>query len=1037
MSESIDVPIYSTTNAATGTTASLQNELRDEWASRKHINSTGYWSLFEKSSDSKVSGVIIGAAYSQLASDAPYVEESHVQVHAPTHVPTAYVELEGIEGGDDGSEDGDHQPEGEDDGEFEDVEDEAATTKASSSPYIEGSEVSGVVSSFPTSARSQLIYPKSNPANYITQRQSTKFSRILGLEVVEATTNAAASAAPTVSKVHPGQKISTKHKHGQQSGKREAIRAKNTTKMATIQTEALVNSLKVIDADESLDAGYTVPSNLSAKETIQMSLARLIAHIHKMAEDAEEVTEESKIDLFFGVRKIINSLPQIQVSSQVDNTISVFGNSDQSYIDLVQVFQRFETTVFPDNTVPILRAGEAYPRLFQFTSYDSFIPGNGISPFESQVEMLKHFAHQLRSPSIDDSTGLLTVLNTVPGNGKTTLVLGLAKQIQRSPHSRIMYKPGNRYGFNARNAKTKVGGRTLKLLYVTHKNLLPVAQQVGSLLHQDTPFGIAYTRHSKSKGTKIYEVGDNNGTCYTKNGRKHSYIPPVVLLCSPDTAIEILKKNLVEKRNKANGRTHNAFEAQTHYTMFYDEPTATGMDQPIEGNPYVEELSKLVRYMPKQTILSCATLKNIEAYPELIAAFRSKYPRAICNTVNHSKIPIGACIRGFDGNVCLPHKSCTTRVQLASVIEKLNSEQILQKFYTPKIVHDMFTRLSSMRTVPVKFQFSTYFVDKEYSQDNFQKLAIKYLELVRDTPASVEVSQEQFITNFCGPSFTSAAFNTENILSNAPRMSSQTLVVASNPIARFKTAVRSHYNHILTRFGATSFVGISARYESALAEWTAAESAELKRQSGLKGATKDGKKAKFDKDTLGSVETRMHEWRKLHPVPSMSLPLNLRIQHVAQASQDRLRLSIDYSTEDYALIQPNSGDVEADDMLKTMLAAGVGVYSSALDASYLNKLVELMNEGQMCFVFVNDEICYGVNYPIENIVILDTDVMLRRSVNTLLQLISRAGRKGKSDRANIWMSDPVITRLMNYITNPEFDDIETINIRTACALSMG
>ena len=119
--------------------------------------------------------------------------------------------------------------------------------------------------------------------------------------------------------------------------------------------------------------------------------------------------------------------------------------------------------------------------------------------------------------------------------------------------------------------------------------------------------------------------------------------------------------------------------------MFYDEPTAAGLDQELEGNPYIEELTKIVRYMPKHSILSCATLKSIDAYPELIAAFRSKYPRAICNTVNHSKIPIGACIRGFDGNVYLPHSSCTTPEQLASVIEKLDAEQILQKFYTPEM----------------------------------------------------------------------------------------------------------------------------------------------------------------------------------------------------------------------------------------------------------------------------------------------------------------------------------------------------------------
>ena len=95
-----------------------------------------------------------------------------------------------------------------------------------------------------------------------------------------------------------------------------------------------------------------------------------------------------------------------------------------------------------------------------------------------------------------------------------------------------------------------------------------------------------------------------------------------------------------------------------------------------------------------------------------------------------------------------------------------------------------------------------------------------------------------------------------------------------------------------------------------------------------------------------------------------------------------------------------------------------------------------MELGNMAFIFVNDDICYGVNYPIENIVILDTPLMINRSVNTLLQLISRAGRKGKSDKANIWMSEPVLNRLRDYISNPEFFDIEMHNINRACELAM-
>jgi superfamily II helicase len=122
-------------------------------------------------------------------------------------------------------------------------------------------------------------------------------------------------------------------------------------------------------------------------------------------------------------------------------------------------------------------------------------------------------------------------------------------------------------------------------------------------------------------------------------------------------------------------------------------------------------------------------------------------------------------------------------------------------------------------------------------------------------------------------------------------------------------------------------------------------------------------------------------------------------------------------------------------MLKVMLAAGVGVYCNQLDESYLRILIEQMEKGNMSIVFCDDSICYGVNYPIENIVILKTPLMMNRSVNTLLQLISRAGRKGRSDRANVWVAEPVLDKLSKYISNPDFDDIEFKNIRLACQIA--
>ncbi len=521
------------------------------------------------------------------------------------------------------------------------------------------------------------------------------------------------------------------------------------------------------------------------------------------------------------------------------------------------------------------------------------------------------------------------------------------------------------------------------------------------------------------------------------------FTPPVVLLCSPGTAIEILKNNQVQKQNKASGDEHDEYESMTDYIVFYDEPTATGMDQPSENNTVIAEFARFIKVMPKWTILSCATLKNVTHYPELCSFFRSKYPDAKLETVNNSKIPIGASIMDFEGKVQMPHGKCTTPQQLQAVITKLEDEIILKKFYTHRIVFSMHAHLKTLvATIPAHLEFGTYISSHEITQDSIQDLAMEYLNFVLASSAT----NPALVERFCSQEIVLSGFNTSNILSNATQLRSQTLIVASDPVRQFKESVRSHYQRILAHYQATSFAGVLSAHRASIAEWqelrAEAEKREAnKKSSGGKKKGRDseegGKKTKstFDINTEGSLDMRMERWVSENPCPSLNIPSRFCIRSLSQ-TKEKVRGMIDYSSDGYNDIEPNSGDVEADDMLKVMLAAGVGVYTTQLDESYLKLMTQQMEKGNLSFVFVNDEICYGVNYPIENIVILDTPLMVERSVNTLLQLVSRAGRKGKSDKANIWMSTPVISKLMDYISNHEFVDVEFNNIRLACIMAM-
>ncbi len=876
-------------------------------------------------------------------------------------------------------------------------------------------------------------FPLSNSPHYLEKRTSRKFSEFIGLPRLSGQQEEEDNSRPN--KGWAGQKQG-KLKGNQRSGTADAIRNRVSEKKSGKEDEIISGLLA--DSD---NLKKSVPYGLNkSSESVQLILTRLMGHINAITNDHRTVSEEKKLDLYFGITKIIDAISEVEVRNHIDNSISQLGQ-DQSVIDLGLVFQRFCNTVYPDITIPVLRAADEFPKLFQFTSYDDFLPATKIKLFDSQTKMLSLLAQQLSASSIQSSTGLLSVLNTVPGQGKTTLVLAIAKMIMSSALSRVMYKPRmGRKGNSRPVARSKVGGRTLKMLYVTPKTLLPVAKQVGSLLYESIPFGIAYTE--QKNGIKKVSISENYN-CYS--GRRNiTFNPPVVILCSPSTATEILKNNIKHKQSTRDNSDFDLYESKTDYIMFYDEPTAVGMDQDIINNPIVNEFANLIKVMPKWTVLSCATLKNINNYIRLCQIFRNKYPNAILETVNNSKIPIGASVMNFNGKIMLPHDNCTTSEQLEHIINKLKDEIILQKLYTHRVVHSMYLHIREMNmALPDNLNFGTYISSNEISQDSIQKLAIQYLEFV----LGQSVNDNNIIQRFCSHTYTNTQFNVDNIISNLTHLKSQTLIVCSDPVSHFKNAFRGFYNNVLAHYGAENFSGIEASHRKKVTEWEAqydqAEKAELARKSAAgkkKGrdsaeGSVNKKTNNFDISCEGSIDVRMEKWKSEHPCPTLNIPLKFCIRTMSHTSE-KIRKMIDYCSESYKDINTCSGDDETDDILKVMLAAGVGVYSSSLDDSYLKLITEQMELGNMAFIFVNDDICYGVNYPIENIVILDTPLMLNRSVNTLLQLISRAGRKGKSDKANIWISEPVLNKLRDYIFNPQFYDIEMQNINRACELAL-
>jgi hypothetical protein len=117
-----------------------------------------------------------------------------------------------------------------------------------------------------------------------------------------------------------------------------------------------------------------------------------------------------------------------------------------------------------------------------------------------------------------------------------------------------------------------------------------------------------------------------------------------------------------------------------------------------------------------------------------------------------------------------------------------------------------------------------------------------------------------------------------------------------------------------------------------------------------------------------------------------------------------------------------------DDDLKLLLCAGIGVISiNPSDYNYNSKVLELASDGRLAYLISDSSICYGTNYPINRVFITD-EFALKHSINTIFQLMGRAGRVGKSWKAEIYVTNDIAKRIINYARNLDEADIEANNM---------
>ena len=110
---------------------------------------------------------------------------------------------------------------------------------------------------------------------------------------------------------------------------------------------------------------------------------------------------------------------------------------------------------------------------------------------------------------------------------------------------------------------------------------------------------------------------------------------------------------------------------------------------------------------------------------------------------------------------------------------------------------------------------------------------------------------------------------------------------------------------------------------------------------------------------------------------------------------------------------------------------GIGIYSKNLPSDYTDLVLEMLSERQLAFIITDESFCYGANYQISNVIIND-DLADNHSINTILQLIGRTSRIGKSWAGKVYLDTNTKKRLTEFFDAPNNDcSNEGKNITTA------
>ncbi len=712
-----------------------------------------------------------------------------------------------------------------------------------------------------------------------------------------------------------------------------------------------------------------------------------------MTDRLQTISIDFKEELLIGCKKLLTTLNKIIENQQTDINYSYFRkirSGDQYRLStmLVNDFEHRINQMQNQFNIRIYNIANRKPKLIYHTVYDITIPESTIKPHDSQIQFLD-VLHQYVNE------GMFVLYKTLPGLGKTTMVLSTCSYIKK--------------------IKSK-----LVVLFCCSDLLQSVRVQV---LRSAFNCGIKF-----AIGTYSNKLDRNTGQNYRliKNKNCHSNDEIQLIVADYKTTCMILK-NHEENFNKkleetdlskmAPHEVKKFMATKNKYLLYFDEPTI--LTDSIANETTLSYLSKILYWMPAHTVLSSATLPTVDEIINISSYYTQKHSNTNIREIISNKTLVGCFIKDFNSNIIVPHQVCNNVQELGILLEKIKNFPLIGKFYTlPFLINlnDFLRRISTPdRNLAVDIDNIGTF-DQESVLENILILLNNVLTLdenefnqfkeirIRDIQED-NIDQTLLLEDIND-------FDTVNpyklLTTHAFKYIGCCLIATKDP----EEYINKYFTEIIDDIKTFNNLNTTEDYDNFHNEMKAYKQAEDRIN-----------------DLFTSEIARDKELAKLVK-PTLRFPKNIEVgspEHMKEFA--RYVIKYDHTVRKMNINQEelNISEFMESEYVKILLQMGIGLFSKKLSQNYNNKVLELLSDRKLAYIIADESFCYGANYQISHVIVND-DLGDEHSINTILQLIGRTSRIGKSWTGRVYLESNTKDKILELFRNPTFNSEEGRNI---------